>query len=520
MSDEFVVFVVGGVTYPICKRDIVKHPDSFLSTAVKKEWHDGRTSIHVDRDSDLFRHIYVYLVGGCLSKEAISSTDGALLDSLRLEADFYGLPELAKECTVVKVIAPFNTYQDVRRVVENCGSSRIRIDCPREQTTPLLKALGTIFVPFCTSGRFSETPDNRGKISQFHAAMTKITATSSPYSPLRGRKAAPAPSTRVCALPFSQLDLTELRCVDGDMYSKISSLFQNRPIRLQPFKLITCPKGCGQSSDQYRDPVEGSEGRIGTVVVTLNSEFTGAELEITHAGKTETVPGSYSWVAMYSDCVYKINPVTSGTRRSLIYHIYPVEKAQDDQPVKKRTRVEYWAYSGGESAGSSEDEYTDDEDHEPLTFWNHSMYDPASILDVSRLRGGDVPAIHAALNKELARYDSLVICLQHMYPACQAVPDGIKGTDAVLYGLLQDHYDTRIVYCCIRRTVSTDGGESVSASVFTSFGKQEYSFEKPRTKVVVPARVDPELIIESLNYDGEEFVDVYMVTGLQVSRKE
>jgi hypothetical protein len=149
MTDEFVVFVVGGVTYPICKRDIEKHPDSFLSTAVRKEWHDGKKSIHVDRDSDLFRHIYVCLVGGCLSKEAMSSTDGPLLDSICLEADFYGLPELAKECTVAKVIAPFNTYQDVRRVVENCGSSRIRIDCPMEQTTPLLKALGTIFVPFC-----------------------------------------------------------------------------------------------------------------------------------------------------------------------------------------------------------------------------------------------------------------------------------------------------------------------------------------------------------------------------------
>jgi hypothetical protein len=40
--------------------------------------------------------------------------------------------------------------------------------------------------------------------------------------------------------------------------------------------------------------------------VTLNSKFTGAELEIKHAGKTETVPGSYSWVAMYSDMMRRM----------------------------------------------------------------------------------------------------------------------------------------------------------------------------------------------------------------------
>jgi hypothetical protein len=40
---------------------------------------------------------------------------------------------------------------------------------------------------------------------------------------------------------------------------------------------------------------------MGTVVVILNSKYTGGELEITHGGRTEVVTGPYNWVAMYGD---------------------------------------------------------------------------------------------------------------------------------------------------------------------------------------------------------------------------
>ena len=103
----------------------------------------------------------------------------------------------------------------------------------------------------------------------------------------------------------------------------------------------------------HRDTVRG-DGHIGTLVLILNSEYTGGELEITHSGQTEVVTGPYSWVAMYGDCLHKINPVTSGTRVSLIFDII--------NPVRERGR--HAAAQDGEDEESVDEESESDYDEE------------------------------------------------------------------------------------------------------------------------------------------------------------
>ena len=90
-------------------------------------------------------------------------------------------------------------------------------------------------------------------------------------------------------------------------------------VSLRPYKLVLYQEG--GHFDAHRDTVRG-EDHIGTLVVILNSEYTGGELEVTHHGHTESVTGPYSWVAMYGDCLHQIKPVTSGTRVSLIFDIH------------------------------------------------------------------------------------------------------------------------------------------------------------------------------------------------------
>jgi hypothetical protein len=141
MSHELIDFVVGGIAYPIHKRDIEKYPESFLSAAVKKEWHDGKAPIVVGRDGEMFQYIHAYLVSGCLSKAAKSSKDKALLDSIRQEAEFFGLHELAQECALDEVIIPLHAYKTIRSFIETSPQGKLCVDYPNGSNTPLLVAL-------------------------------------------------------------------------------------------------------------------------------------------------------------------------------------------------------------------------------------------------------------------------------------------------------------------------------------------------------------------------------------------
>jgi hypothetical protein len=99
MSMAVVEFVVGGISYPLDKRDIENYPDSFLFAAVEKEQHDGKKiQIVVERDAMLFKHVHAYIVNGYLSKAVRSCDDGTLLEAVRLEAEFFGLHDLVEAC--------------------------------------------------------------------------------------------------------------------------------------------------------------------------------------------------------------------------------------------------------------------------------------------------------------------------------------------------------------------------------------------------------------------------------------
>ncbi len=81
--------------------------------------------------------------------------------------------------------------------------------------------------------------------------------------------------------------------------------------------------GPGQFFLPHQDS-EKEDGMIGTLVVTLPSQFTGGVLQVEHRGEIATYRGSrqgLSFVAFYADCHHQIKPVKSGYRVVLTYNL-------------------------------------------------------------------------------------------------------------------------------------------------------------------------------------------------------
>jgi hypothetical protein len=508
MSLELIDFVVGGIQYPIHKSDIEKYPGSFLSAAVKRDWHDGQTPIFVDRDGQLFRHVYAYVVSGCLSKAAKSSKNIALLNSIRQEAEYFGLPELAEECAQYGVITPLHNYNTIRSFNENAKQGTLCVEHPttRSFSSPLLVALGSVWAPFCVVDSIRSQPSHHPSVlSEIDVADLIANASPSSYR-RRSETRLKSSLSGQLEIPVDKLGLKDLWSIVEGFNWSIRYMYPH-PTTVKPYKLVIYQQG--EFCEQHRDTVRG-DGHIGTVVVILNSKYTGGELEVTHGGRTEVVAGPYNWVAMYGDCLYKINPIISGTLVLLIYDIYTTRPAQPGH------------------AADSEIDSADDDDDDDLE--NEFWYFRGDPIDETKARGANVPAVHKALSRELRKWSSVVICLQHMYPACPVVPGLLKGADSLLYQLfcetLQDHYEVQIVYCSIYLEDADGDGQFVDArgNLFTHF-EDDAVWSVDDARLVVTALPDSDRIVDHVPYqklgNGSTVAEetVYVVTGLQVRRR-
>jgi hypothetical protein len=207
-------------------------------------------------------------------------------------------------------------------------------------------------------------------------------------------------------LPAAKVHARTLQKLEFYLKHGAQALAPHYDVELRPYKLVIYQEG--GHFDAHRDTVRG-DGHIGTLVLILNSTYSGGELEITHNGQTEVVTGPYSWVAMYGDCLHKINPVTSGTRVSLIFDVYKGD------PVSRKVKGRYYDY--------------DKEEEGNKDFWSDDYYQPPP-READAIRGGtaeDRQIILDGVSQELDTSESVVICLAHKYPLCQAVPEFLKG---------------------------------------------------------------------------------------------
>ena len=80
---------------------------------------------------------------------------------------------------------------------------------------------------------------------------------------------------------------------------------------------------------------------------------------------------------------------------------------------------------------------------------------------------GDIwSQIYSALDLELKKLNAVSICTEHLYPACQANLDFLKGGDHLLYKVLKDKYHVGVTPITIGRSYSDDDREEIWYSEF------------------------------------------------------
>jgi hypothetical protein len=489
-ANKTVTFDVSGIRYPILVKDAEKYPESFFARAIKNEQHLQDSAIKVQRDGQLFRYISAFLVLGALPR-----TQGKLdlsqeaIEALKKEADFFNLSALGAECSIVELKddAKLDAYRTIRTYVESAKDlpdCKDIIECEyptgEHDPTGLMTQLAKLFTPFCVKGKMkfelhgyyvkSDAPLFKSStISSFNIPELVESAKESAFG--TGTETLIDPTVRRSwEIPAAELYSPTLQALKRRL--SCDSLAPNLRLELRPYKLVVYQEG--GHFDAHRDTVRG-DGHIGTLVLVLNSTYTGGELEVTHNGQTEVMTGGpYSCVAMYGDCLHKINPVTSGTRVSLIFDIYGDEWEQ----------------------GKESDIY----------FWE------ASKCEAQKITCAEAPinrsAILEGIDKELDdECDTLVICLVHKYPLHQTMPEFLKGADRALYELLKDEYDVEVgEYTVHHQEYHYDRPEDrvVYATKFTSFTNPPVYAESPaaaetatRTKFLIPSPIDAAAVLDN-----------------------
>ena len=332
MENEIIEVDVSGVRYSLLLDDIRKFPGTFLECMIKKEWSKGDEVISIARDGKVFKYIYAYMISGQLPRDrnGLITLDAETLEAVKTEADFFGLEELSKDCDhhQKSTVVSLQSYMTMRSYIEKV-KDRMQNDFSVEyfstsEPSELLSRLSEVWCPFCETGDVNSyaqtgTLFKGSTIHNLDMEELLIHATQSAFG--HGTETVTDTSVRNSfEIPASQLDRNCLSRLQ--QYIELGEFAPHRQLELRPYKLVIYQEG--GHFDAHRDTVRG-EGHIGTLVVILNSEYTGGELVVTHGGRSETVAGAYSWVAMYGDCMHQIHPVTSGTRVSLIYDIYTKE---------------------------------------------------------------------------------------------------------------------------------------------------------------------------------------------------
>ena len=319
-------------------------------------------------------------------------------------------------------------------------------------------------------------------------------------------------------LNASVLDAILLKIND---YSALKDFAPHLNLTLHPKCLVVQKEGFSQEQSSVLQSTNHT-GLIGKLVVILNSEYTGGELEVTHNGHTEVVTGLYNWVAMYGDCLHKINPVTSGTRVSLICEIHGENRDLREEDKEICFPRDKWLY--------------------------RSRAKSADLVSTRRpLSAKQQLNILRCLEKEMQRRDSIVVGLQHQYHynILRQMPtvEMLRGGDKVLYEILinSGDYEVKLISftvqytdgsCSRRPTVklfSFDIMNSDTPRCSTNDTIEDSEMgdgdKKPTrgTAVVMPSVVNSKWILSSELLDDGDYgcrnESVYLVSGLQISKR-
>jgi len=158
---------------------------------------------------------------------------------------------------------------------------------------------------------------------------------------------------------------------------------------------------------------------IGTCIVCLPHPHTGGALQVTHGGKDITFdfgvhsanPGIVQFAAMYGDCAHKVHRVMSGSRFVLVYSI--------QRTTQNGSRSQHALLSHFRTSLSN--------------VTHSSIYQGSK----DQLLQGLLSAMRDATGEDEEPLEYFGVFLSHLYTRTGLVKSGLKGSDLILYELLQ-----------------------------------------------------------------------------------
>jgi hypothetical protein len=178
-----------------------------------------------------------------------------------------------------------------------------------------VNVLGTIWAPFCVQGTLTHFKDvtvfKSSKFNEINIAELMAEATQSPFG--KGLETVVDTTVRNSfEIPAEKLDpaLQESFkpshwCSRSLSFYGLDQLAPRMELEVRPYKLVIYQEG--GHFDEHRDSVRG-ENHIGTLVLILNSEFTGGELVVSQGKEECSISRPNEWIAMYGDCPHRVTP--------------------------------------------------------------------------------------------------------------------------------------------------------------------------------------------------------------------
>ncbi len=521
--------IVGDHKFPLCEDDIRKYPSSMLTQLVEAT--KSGNDVRVDRSGHLFKYIYAFLVNGHLPRdpEGNIALASSTIKSLTAEAAFYGLPELVNEFKATKKVTSepsVEDYYSLRNYFHNVSGDTLDIDYSSE----LICALRNVTTPFGMSGTYkyelqydllvgNSTVHKLNITELIAAADEKDNADKLVYN-IGFNSDYDSYYDSDCnsdededdedaddEYDEQKVDLYAVeRITEGIPYADLAP---HQKLDLSSAgTLVVQQNGFAHDFIPVLNDSHNSDS-IGKLVIILNSTYTGGELEVTHGGRTEVVTGPYRWVAMYGDCLHKINPVTSGTRVSLIYDIYSYREKKKD-------------YLLG---------YLDIYDCLEPSHAGHTKR--VDVTDVAKAR------LHKCLTSEFENWDTILIGLENLYTNYPTQPTSLRSSDKVLYDVLTAsaqfevavvavnvcHCRDKLCYFHDDYDVDDDVGKvgwTLYSPEFVHNSTLRNERKLGRAKLVVPAPFNTAGLIEyheHMEYEQDE-TTTYVQSALQVRRKK
>jgi len=140
------------------------------------------------------------------------------------------------------------------------------------------------------------------------------------------------------------------------------------------------------------------------------------------------------------------------------------------------------------------------------------------------------------MHQQLEGYEAAGICLKHLYPACQANPDFVKGGDQLLCEILRDDFALSVLPATIYRRKERSNSSSrlrnaccvrpfVNALLPQGDIDQEVAAAELETSIIMMEALTRDHVLENerIGYTGNKSqgkATTYLVAVLQVREKK